>query len=191
MVDSAEPESCNGRERVGMKSVRRAGQSLHEFFWSNVKIQGGDGCWEWTGTKLSGGDVGYGLCYFDRKAKVAHRVAYEMHYGPIPDGLNALHRCDNRPCVRPDHLFLGTQADNVHDMHRKGRHRFVVPPPPRGELNRGAKLTAEQVLAIRAAIADGARSCDLAARYGVRESQIGRIKHGLRWRHLLPKSATA
>lgn len=78
-----------------------------------------DGCWEWTGSLNSGGygTVGrQGLT-----GRTLHRLAWEMAYGPIPDGAQVLHRCDNRKCCRPDHLFLGTAADNIYDMIEKGR----------------------------------------------------------------------
>lgn len=83
-----------------------------------------DGCWEWTGTLDA---YGYGVLTVSttlspsRKAK-AHRLAWELAAGPIPPGLHVLHRCDNRRCVRPDHLFLGDQRDNMRDALAKGRH---------------------------------------------------------------------
>ena len=77
------------------------------------------GCWEWTGSK---NDKGYGRVYADRDEKRAHRAMWEQAHGPVPDGLWVLHRCDNPPCVNPDHLFLGTPLDNVRDMMAKGRH---------------------------------------------------------------------
>jgi hypothetical protein len=93
-------------------------------FWEKVDKPGGaDACWLWTGTP----DVnGYGkLWWFDHtnKGKFAHRISWELHNGPIPDGLFVLHSCDNPPCVNPKHLFLGTQLDNMRDMVAKGRDR--------------------------------------------------------------------
>lgn len=75
-----------------------------------------DGCWAWDGVT---NDRGYGQV----DKRYAHRVAYELFIGPIPDGLNVLHRCDNPPCSNPEHLFVGTQADNVADAKAKGRLR--------------------------------------------------------------------
>lgn len=88
-------------------------------FWRAVKH--GVGCWEWKKSLRNGYGV-IGLGRADEGIEYAHRISYTICVGPIPDGLCVLHRCDNRMCVRPDHLFLGTRADNNHDMQSKGRH---------------------------------------------------------------------
>lgn len=79
------------------------------------------GCWLWRGASVP---RGYGVIYFNGRQTYTHRVSYELHVGPIPDGLFVLHRCDVPACVNPDHLFIGSAADNVADMMAKGRHRF-------------------------------------------------------------------
>lgn len=95
---------------------------LHLRFWDNVEIAEGNKCWTWTGCK---DERGYGkICYGGRDFKAdykAHRMAYEMRFGPISDGKVICHTCDNPSCVNPNHLFEGTQADNAQDMSRKGR----------------------------------------------------------------------
>ena len=86
-------------------------------FWRRVVKS--EGCWEWAGPCNEGG---YGRVTWNHR-RVAHRISWEMAYGPIPEGLFVLHHCDNRRCVRPEHLFLGTANDNIQDMNAKGRAR--------------------------------------------------------------------
>lgn len=94
--------------------------TLADRFW--LKVQKGSGCWLWTGGKHG---RGYGGLHCGgkvfRKYLQAHRVSWELHHGPIPDGLWVLHKCDNPICVNPDHLFLGTRQDNMGDCAAKGR----------------------------------------------------------------------
>lgn len=90
------------------------------YFWSLV--QKTEGCWLWLGNLESGG---YGRVWRNRRRVKAHRVAWELTNGPIPDGLFACHHCDNKKCVRPDHIFLGTPADNMQDWTRKGKNRLA------------------------------------------------------------------
>ncbi len=90
-------------------------------FWTFVHF--GPSCWEWMGAKT---DDGYGYRMVNNKKKLAHRLSWTMENGDIPSGLHVLHRCDNPPCVRPGHLFLGDQATNAKDMVAKGRHHCTV-----------------------------------------------------------------
>lgn len=106
----------------------------------------------------------------------AHRVAWEQANGPIPTGLVVRHKCDNPPCIDPDHLEIGTLADNVRDMDERGRRR-----PNRGEDCGTHKLTEEQVREILTSPEMGKM---LAAKYGVNKSAISRIRNGTRWAHL-------
>lgn len=125
-----------------------------------------DGCQVWVGPRQRNG---YGLVWCRDRQRLAHRVAFEAKHGAIPDGLCVLHRCDNPPCVNPDHLFLGTKLDNARDAMRKGRTL-------RGQDNGNAKLSASAVRQIRAVYAAGGGSQRaLAAKFCVSQSQIGKI----------------
>jgi len=116
---------------------RRVWLPFTERFWLSVAKS--EGCWEWTGFLLGNG---YGQVGIKNTQAQAHRVSWEMHYGPIPQGLYVLHHCDNRKCVRPDHLFLGTIQDNADDMVAKERQA-------QGVRHGLAKLDDRKVQAIR------------------------------------------
>ena len=131
------------------------------------------GCWELVSHK-GVGRVGYANMRRNNKPMKAHRFAYETFVGPIPAGLYVLHHCDNPKCVNPDHLFLGTLADNSRDMVLKGRQAS-------GEKNGRAKLNAEQVSAIRARASIGENRHSLSRRFGVCCRTIGRIIEGDIW----------
>jgi len=96
---------------------------IAERFWAKVQKYEGDACWIWNGCHYR---HGYGQTSIDGKHLLAHRVAWALEHGPIPEGLHVLHKCDNPPCVRHHHLFLGTRSDNMRDCVQKGRH----PKPP-------------------------------------------------------------
>jgi hypothetical protein len=132
---------------------------------------GQSGCWEWTAHKDANG---YGGIGFSGKKKLAHRVMYELRNGPIPDGACVCHSCDNPACVNPDHLFLGSHAENMADMASKGR-------APKGETHVAAKLTEADVLAIRA---ETGTQQEIAAKYGISTSQVSRIRLGQTWKHV-------
>lgn len=109
---------------------------LEELFWSKVSKD----CWTWKASIKPGN--GYGHFHHGGKDYNAHRLAWELTNGPIPEGMHVLHRCDVPHCVNPAHLFLGTHAENMEDMRRKHRHTY-------GEKNKHAKLTEVQVREIR------------------------------------------
>lgn len=131
-------------------------------------------CILWEGARTNG----YGALRVGGRVVYAHRLAYEAAYGPVPSGLNVLHSCDNPPCINPEHLRAGTQADNVRDMWVRGR---AVPPPVHyGETHHLAKLTAEKARAIRA---DRRLLREIAADYGVSLAVVSSIRRGRTWRH--------
>jgi hypothetical protein len=132
---------------------------------------GEDGCWEWNGYRNADG---YGLTKHNGKTSLAHRVAYILTKGPIPEGLGILHRCDNPPCCNPEHLFTGTQKDNYADARGKDRHT-------RGQRSSNAKLDEAAVRDIRSA---SVPLLQLAKKYGVRFSLVWRVKKGLAWTHV-------
>lgn len=133
-------------------------------------------CWNWIAAIAK--KSGYGLCNVRHvNERLAHRVSYRAFKGRIPDGLKVLHTCDNRRCVNPDHLFLGTTKDNAHDARAKGRHAH-------GERSVRAKLTEEQVREILRLYKTENTAKELAERFGVTDSTIQHIYYGTRWAHM-------
>ena len=141
-------------------------ETVEERFWQKVRVE--DGCWEWTASRHY---KGYGWFRVGDRMEKAHRVSYLLHHGPIPEGMSVLHKCDNPACVRPDHIFLGTQQENIADMVRKGR-------VSRGP---GSTLTDADVLAIRAS---GKSNTELARLYGQDQSTISRVRNRRTRRYL-------
>ena len=146
-------------------------------FWRRVRKTDEDRCWEashkYLGIRLVVRGVG-------KISITAHRLAYILAYGSIPDGLWVLHTCDNPRCCRPDHLFLGTQLDNMRDMQVKGRGRYA-----RGEKQGHSKLTTVQVVEIRRRYSLGGTSQQqLATEYGVSRAAVWEVIHGTTWAHI-------
>lgn len=129
------------------------------------------GCHTWVGTIKSNG---YGVININGRIEHAHRVAWELAKGPIPEGMWVLHTCDNRRCVNPAHLWLGTQQDNIGDMVEKRRHNH-------GARNARAKLTVEQVRLIR--LMSGTQA-EIAKCFGVSDATICRVLSGRFWKHV-------
>lgn len=166
------------RRGYGRFCSRHCGQSAQarpplDRFWE--KVDKGDSCWLWTGKRR----FGYGRFNVRNTWLLAHRWIYAATYGPIPDGLFVCHRCDNPGCVRPDHLFLGTAADNLADCARKGRRVFAV-----GEANPKTRLTSVQVGQIRLAHQGGAIVSRLAKQYGVNPNCIRDVVRRITWKHI-------
>lgn len=132
------------------------------------------GCWLWTGAV--GGPMGYGsFTLRTGVSRSAHRVSWEVHRGEIPDGMFVCHKCDTPSCVNPDHLFLGSHADNMRDCQSKGRNVFGSRVPM-------AKLNEAQVGQILSTRASGREMAD---RYGVSTSEISLIRTGQHWKHVV------
>lgn len=139
-------------------------------------------CWLWQGSKDKSGYGQVGTTFF--KTRKAHRVAYLLFIGPIPDGLCICHKCDNPPCVNPQHLFVGTYKDNVQDSLKKGRMNTNLAKITyrKGERNQAAVLTEEQVAEIRDLYLTGDfKQIDLAKQFGVGQAQISRIIRKTSW----------
>ena len=132
------------------------------------------GCWIWTAARSS---AGYGQVFVDGHVLYAHRVAYERATCQVvPVELEVCHRCDNPPCVNPDHLFVGTHADNFRDAAEKGRMEGL-----RGERSPMAKLTERDVLSIRS---DRRSHRQIAADYGISNRHVSSIKRREVWSHI-------
>jgi hypothetical protein len=135
-------------------------------------------CWIWTGAKTP---EGYGMMRRGHGTRYAHRIVVEMVYGPIPDGMYACHHCDNPPCVRPDHLFIGTPQDNVRDMHAKGRGTW---PIRFGSENSFAVLTESVVMEMRRLSSEGVATAEIARRFNQNEGTTAHAIAGTTWGHL-------
>ncbi len=154
------------RIRTGRAPVK---PTRMEVFLSRIAQDDSSGCWVWTAGRAR---AGYGVFGMDGRTITAHRAAWRLFRGEIPRGVFVCHHCDNPPCCNPDHLFLGTCADNVADMISKDRHA-------RRERNGHAKLNSRTVAAIRRC--RGLSHRELAERYGVSRSLIGMVLARKRW----------
>jgi len=145
----------------------------HKTFWDRYQKIGD--CWIWQG---SGNPRGYGQVSIKGKLQLVHRIAWILIYGEIPEGLRVCHRCDNRRCINPKHLFLGTDTDNVKDMWQKDRNNH------KGEHNPFAKLTDEEVRQIKKLLSQNEPVKKIANLYNVKPIAIYHIKEGHNWSHI-------
>lgn len=153
-------------------------QTIDELFWNHVVMDDSDPdlCWKWNGKIHT---RGYGIFTFRGKEQYAHRHSLSLHNGSIPDGLQALHKCDNPPCCNPRHLYAGTHLNNMADMVSRGRN-------VRGEDVGTAKLTAESVAQVKLLLSVKGRSRrSIGLLYGVSETAIRKIANGDSWAHVI------
>ena len=162
----------------------RTSKPIAERFWP--KVEKTEGCWLWRASRNRAG-YGYFGDWSHRRTRAAHRVSWELAHGPIPPGLLVCHTCDNPPCVRPDHLFLGTHTDNLHDSMAKGRKYGPAHTArlPRGTQHYKARFTDEDIRAIRDAYGrPGVTFERLARQYGVTGTTIHYIIKRHTWKHV-------
>lgn len=172
----------NSKITPEIRIAQRLSETFEQRFWKYVVKT--DSCWIWTGIIVRGyGYLGRGK--FKQGTVGANRASWMIHHGEIPKGMEVCHNCpggDNPLCVNPDHLWLGTQADNMRDMCAKGRH---ASPNYFGETHPMHKLTDKDVLDIRKRYREGkAKQQELADEYGVVQSTIGVIVRRKNWVHI-------
>ena len=153
-------------------------RKTEEDFWDDVDIGPPDECWLFKRPGRTVG-IGYRSTKYDGKGWLFHRLSWHFTNGPIPDGMCVLHHCDNPPCGNPNHLFLGTQVDNMADMRSKGREHSQT-----GEGNSRAKLTEDVVLEIRRLYANGSKPRELMKQFNLPKSNTNNIIFRRTWKHL-------
>lgn len=155
-------------------------RTVQERFEAKFEKRDGNYCWNWTAYK----DLeGYGTFWIAGRMQLAHRVAYQLYVGAIPEGLCICHVCDNPACINPSHLFPGTHTDNMRDCNNKGRGRPKCNwPDSSGEKHGRSKLTEEDIRTIRMMCASGSRQADLAREFGVTPGNISKIVCGRNWK---------
>lgn len=175
--------SCRecGKSFVG-KGVKR------EFCSTICKLLGTidkkNGCWEWKGDLHPNG-YAYTTNYETNKKEHVHRVSYRIFKGEIPEGLYVCHRCDNKKCIAPDHLFVGTAKDNMQDAKQKGRLEHIKLMQPKGEKNASSKLKEIEVREIKKLISEGVKRSTISRKFNVSWTVIDSIKRNKTWRHVL------
>lgn len=150
-----------------------------EEFWCRVEMLDDKECWEWKGYIGTGG---YGRVKLNGKLKMAHRVAYELVFGPLEN--LCCHECDNRSCCSPYHIYDGTQKDNMNDCWDRERHENLVVPDNIGQNNSRAVLTDKQVIDMRKKFNKGWRRDKLALHFGISINIVYKVISRRSWSHL-------
>lgn len=148
------------------------------------RIKKTDACWLWVAATTA--HYGHGVLRFKNKMVKAHRVSWEIFRGEVPEGMCVLHKCDIPNCVNPDHLFIGTQTDNMKDMDSKGRRgrRSEGVGKSLGSKNGATKMTDADIIAIREVPARRGVGAALAAKFGISHSSVVRIRSRETWAHI-------
>ena len=165
-------KSCVNPDHLKLTLVKCRNAKDPNYIKSMVNVDNTTGCWNWQG-KLN--HNGYARIANGNGSYLMHRIAYEVFVGPIAKGFAACHKCDNPSCVNPEHIFLGTQEDNMKDMAGKGR-------ASKGEEHYGSKLTTQAVIEIRAR---AGRAVEIAKEYGVSRRLISKVKQRMGWCHVV------
>jgi len=154
---------------------RHSPEQIKQKFWKNTNKKKSNECWDWMPCRDK---TEYGALFINQKKHKAHRYSYELHYGKIPKGKIICHRCDNPSCVNPNHLFLGTHADNSADRSAKNRHAY-------GEKTGSSKLTVKQVLDIKELLDKKIKYKVVKKKYNISCSTVYCIKSGKYWKHAI------
>lgn len=167
-----------GKAKYCSKVCYNAGSRISDpiaHFWSQVTCSAPVECWPWVGRYDKGG---YGKTRYLQKTFRAHRLAYLLNYGDIPQGMMVLHSCHNRPCCNPRHLRVADHRTNMRDMVEAGRSS-------RGEKQSKAKLTTEKVLQIRILCQKGMKQCDVAHKFNISKHTVWDILHEKTWKYVV------
>jgi hypothetical protein len=149
--------------------------NIYDRFEEKMDVDPATGCWIWNANKYRDG---YGQIKFCGKPVRAHRLAWELYFGPVPRNMQVLHQCDVPLCVNPAHLFLGTHQDNMRDKVKKGRQA-------KGEQNGGGnKLTTNDVRKIKRDLSEGVSQRGIAKKFNVSQAMVSLINTGIKWSHV-------